>query len=208
MGLEAAIIGGTIGSALIGSRSARRASQAQQSSADASIAEQRRQLNVLRGDVAPFREAGVGAVNQLGQLFGGDMSQFQTSPDYLFRKDQGLQGIAQTLGAGGQGAFSGNALRGLNESNSNLASGEFGNFINRRLALAGLGGQAASLSGQAAQNTGVNVGNALMQQGNARASGILGQGVGINQGINGIMQALMLQNMGLLGGGGGGGGGR
>ncbi len=198
MGVFEGLIGGSIISGIMGSRSARRSSQAQQHAADASIAEQRRQLETLRGDVAPFREAGVGAVNQLSQLFGGDMSQFQTSPDFQFRRGEGLEGIAQTLGAGGQGAFSGNALRGLNEYNSNLASGEFGNFVNRRLALAGLGGQAASLSGQAAQNTGVNVGNALMQQGNARASGILGQGVGINQGINGIMQALMLKNMGLL----------
>lgn len=202
MGIGAAIIGGSVVSGVLGSRSSRRASDAQSRAADASIAEQRRQFDIQQELLRPFREAGVDSVNQLRDLLiGGDLSSFQTSPDFNFVRGEGLEGIAQTLGAGGQGAFSGNALRALNEFNTNLASGEFGNFVNRRLALAGLGGNAAAGTANAAANTGANVGNALLQQGNARASGILGGGIAANQGINGILTALLLRNQGLLGGG-------
>ena len=202
--LTAAIgAGGSIISSVIGSRSSRGAADAQSRAADLSIAEQRRQFDVQQELLRPFREAGVDSVNQLRDLLvGGDMSQFEVSPDFNFVRDEGLEGIAQTLGAGGQGAFSGNALRALNEFNTNLASGEFSNFVNRRLGLAGLGGNAAAGTANAAANTGANVGNALLQQGNARASGILGSGLAINNGLNGILQALLLRNQGLLGGGG------
>lgn len=117
------------------------------------------------------------------------MQNFIESPDYEFRRSQGLQGIAQTLGAGGQGAFSGNALRGMNEYNSNLASGEFSNYINRRLAMAGLG-QTANMNAQSAygQNA-ANVGGMMMDAGNARASGIMGAGSIVGGTINSLFDA-------------------
>ena len=253
MGIDpvTAAIGGSVITGVLGSRSAKKAADAQASASDAAIAEQRRQFDTLLGLNRPFITAGQNSVNELSRLFGypqgvagaasptqapqspfmqtigngllerygvnlpsdvprETMAQnelpmgldvFQASPDFEFRRSQGLQGIAQTLGAGGQGAFSGNALRGLNEFNSNLASGEFDNFVQRRLALAGLGGANTQQTGSAAMNTGANIGNLLTNQGNARASGIMGQGLAVNQGMNGILNALLLRNMGLLGGG-------
>ncbi len=200
IGTGAALLTSGLASAGIGAVAAGKAAKKQKKAADAGIAEQRRQFDVLQRLNQPFIDAGTGAVNQLAQLFGGDMSGFEVSPDFQFRRDEGLEGIAQTLGAGGQGAFSGNALRELTNFNSNLASTEFDRFVNRRLALAGLGGANTRQTGEAAVNTGLNVANLLQNAGNARASGILGQGLAVNNGVNSILTALLLRNQGLLGG--------
>lgn len=98
---------------------------------------------------------------------------FFMSPDYQFRKQQGMQGIENSFSASG-GAKSGNALRALADFNSNLAAGEFGNYFNRQAALAGIGQAATNTNANAAIATGNNISNALVGQANARASGIQG----------------------------------
>lgn len=96
---------------------------------------------------------------------------FQASPDYQFRRDEGNRDILSQFNSQG-GAFSGNALRALNEYNSNLASGEYQNFINRRMDFMD-GGQRAAMAQQGAGNDyAFQGGNALMNMGDARASGI------------------------------------
>lgn len=108
---------------------------------------------------------------------------FQASPDYNFRRDEGMRNIENSFAARG-GAASGNALRALTDFNSNLASGEFGNFVNRQLAMAGLGQTATNQGVNAAMYTGGNVANLLGQQGNARASGIVNQTNAWTNGLN------------------------
>lgn len=103
-----------------------------------------------------------------------DYSAFFKSPDYTFRQSEGTKGIERSAAARG-GAFSGNALKALTEFNSNLAAGEFGNYFNRQAALAGIGQAATSQTNQAGLYTGSMVGNALQNQGDARASGVVGQ---------------------------------
>lgn len=98
---------------------------------------------------------------------------FFMSPDYQFRKQQGMQGIGNSFSASG-GVKSGNALKALAEFNSNLASGEFGNYFNRQAALAGIGQTATTTNANAAMTTGTNISNALTAGANARASGIQG----------------------------------
>lgn len=102
---------------------------------------------------------------------GPDMSVFFASPDYEFRRGEGTRGIENSFSARG-GAKSGNALRALAEFNSGLASGEYGDFVNRLLTMSGRGQTSATNTGNAALQTGSNVGNALVNMGNARASGI------------------------------------
>lgn len=99
---------------------------------------------------------------------------FTSSPDYQFRRNEGMRGIENSFAARG-GAASGNALRALNEFNSNLASSEFGNYFNRQAALAGIGQTAANQTSSAAQYTGGNIANLLGNQGASRASGVAGQ---------------------------------
>lgn len=102
---------------------------------------------------------------------GPDYSNFFASPDYQFRRDQGTQNIERTASARGL-TGSGNALAALAEYNSNLASGEFGNYFNRQATLAGIGNAATNTATQAGANSANNISGLLTDSANARASGI------------------------------------
>ena len=110
---------------------------------------------------------------------------FFMSPDYQFRKQQGMQGIENSFSASG-GAKSGNALKALADYNSNLAAGEFGNYFNRQAALAGIGQTATNTNANAAIATGNNISNALIGQANARASGVAGQYDAFGNALSGL----------------------
>jgi hypothetical protein len=103
-----------------------------------------------------------------------NMSGFFTSPGYNFRRGEGMRGIENTFAARG-GAQSGNALRALTEFNSNLASGEFGNYFNQLASIAGLGQTATGQTAAAGANYANQAGRNALYAGDARASGINGQ---------------------------------
>jgi hypothetical protein len=110
---------------------------------------------------------------------------FIDSPDYAFRRDEGQRGVGNSFAARG-GAASGNALKALSEFNSNLASGEFGNWFNRRMALSGRGDQAASNVQSGGQSYAQGYGQAQNQLGDARASGVFGVTGAIQGGLSGV----------------------
>jgi hypothetical protein len=189
------IAGGSLLSGLFGSSSSRSAARAQERAANATIAEQRRQFDTTRADFAPWMEAGRGA---LGRLQDPNAS-FMASPDYEFRRNEGERGIGQSFAARG-GAFSGNALRALSQFNSNMASGEFGNWWNRQSSLAGLGQSAAGSVGQFGANAAGNIGNALMARGEAGAAGRLGAANSIGGAINSGLNNYLMYRGGWFGG--------
>lgn len=164
------------------SKGSEEASKVAASTAADSIAEQRRQYDTTRADLAPYRETGYNALGRLNSAATGDMSSFQVSPDYNFVRSEGNRDIGNSFAAKG-GAASGNALRALSQYNANLASGEFGNWWNRQAGLAGVGQNAVNTGGIVGQNsvnaiTGINtnaanmIGTNTMSAANARASGI------------------------------------
>ena len=120
----------------------------------------------------------------------GNMDRFFASPDYQFRLQEGSKAVDRSAAARG-GALSGNALRAQTEYAGNLASGEFGNYYNRLLGLAGIGTPQAT---QAVGNMGAA--NAQMQQqiGDARASGVMGAVNTASNAINNGMSLYALQN--------------
>jgi hypothetical protein len=121
----------------------------------------------------------------------GNMSRFFTSPDYQFRLNEGQRDIGNSFAARG-GAASGNALRALTQFNQNTASGEYGNYVNRLMQMSGLG-QVATNNGANAVQNGVNgMSQANTQQGDARASGIMGTANGISSSINSGLNNYML----------------
>lgn len=186
IGTAAAIIGGSLISGFSASRASKRAAEAQQAGIDQSIAEQRRQFDLNRADLAPFRETATGALGRLSDISEGDLSGFFTSPGFGFVREEGLRGIENRFAARG-GAQSGNALRRLAEFNTGLASQEFGNFFNRQLNLAGLGASGVQAGVQAGTQISGNIANALQRGGDVRASGILGQ----NEALQGTLGNLL-----------------
>jgi len=186
MGIETAIIGSAVlgaGAGLYGSSkaadaqqaAAERSAAAQREAADKSIAAQREMFDIGRADLAPYRQGGTTAQNQLMTLLGigGDqnaqgygkyardfgMSDFTTDPGYQFRLEQGMRALNASAAAKGMG-MSGANIKGATEYGQNLGSQEYQNAFNRYQAnrtaqLAPLqslyaGGQAAA-AGSAAQ---------------------------------------------------------
>jgi hypothetical protein len=134
------------------------------------------------------------------QLAAPDYSEFYRSPDYQFRMNEGLNAVQNSAAAQG-GLYSGNALRGIQDYGQGLAAGEFGNYVNRQLAIAGMGQAATTQAGNAAMTTGANIGNMLLNQGNARASGIINQSNAITGGINDLASLYGMYRGGYFGSG-------
>lgn len=124
----------------------------------------------------PWRQAGIGALNQLIPLsqqyqpFG--MQQFQAEPGYGFRMSEGMKALERSAAARG-GLLSGGTLKGLQRFGQDLASQEYQNAFNRYQAerqarlgplqsLAGVGQTAVQQLGGYAGQMGQNLGNLAM----------------------------------------------
>jgi hypothetical protein len=152
-----AIVGSSVlgaGASLYGSSQAANAQQnaaaqsaaTQQAMAAQSIAAQREMFDIGRADLAPYRQGGETAQNQLMQMLGigGDttaanygkyskdfgMSDFTTDPGYQFRLEQGMKALNASAAAKGMG-MSGANIKGATEYGQNLGSQEYQNAFNR-----------------------------------------------------------------------------
>jgi hypothetical protein len=231
MGIETAILGSAVlgaGSSLFGSSNAAKAQQAaaaesaaaQRYAADQSIAAQKEMYQQGRTDLAPYREGGVTAQNQLLQLLGiggnttaGNygkyakdfgMSDFTADPGYGFRFDQGMKALNASAAAKGMG-MSGANIKGATEYGQNMGSQEYQNAFNRYqinranqlTPLQGLytGGQAAAAGSAASANAlGQNLGqtytNLGQGLGQAAVAGGNAQAAGYMNASNAINNAL------------------
>lgn len=189
----------SIGSAALGASAAKKGAKSQARAAEAAAAEQQRQFDLIQQNQAPFREAGVKALNQLMGLYGlnqgaqegtgrADYSAFLNSPDYQFALQQGQQAVDRSAAARGL-LNSGNTLAAAQQYGQGLASQQLGNYRNSLMGLIGGGQEATGQLAQAGLQTGANVGNALMAGGNARASGALGSANALIGGLGGLGQA-------------------
>jgi len=128
--------------------------------------------------------------------FGG----FYESPGYQWRVEEGRKGVDRNMAARGL-LNSGRRGKALVEYNQNMASNDFGDYMNRLAAAAGIGQTAVNSGNYAASNYGANAGNAIQNAGQARASGYLNVGNTISSGVNNVLAALpYLQNQSTPGG--------
>lgn len=222
--MMAAAIGG---SALLGASSSRSAAKTQAASADRAAELQREMFERNIELNAPFREAGITALNKLTPLateytpFG--MEQFQQDPGYAFRMSEGMKGLERSAAARG-GLLSGSTLKGIQRFGQDLGSQEYMNAFNRYQAernarlnplqsLAGVGQTTSAQLGAAGTQMASNVGNAIGAAGQARASGYMGGANALSGALGQYMNynqqqqqnALLRQAIGNRGGGGFGG---
>lgn len=121
-----------------------------------------------------------------------DMGAFFESPDYQFNLAEGQKAIDRSLVAQGRGLSGAGVRQGVRYA-SGMASGQFGDFTNRLLTIAGLGNAATSNTAAAGQNMANNNSAALINAGNQRAS-IYGQtAAGVNNAAQGGISNFMLQ---------------
>lgn len=177
--------------AVVGGATSLIAGQQQANAAKKSAGLQAAAAAQARADLAPFRETGVNALNDLSTLMGlGGTPEAQTnalnaltaSPGFQFRLGQGIGALDQSAVARG-GLLSGNQLKAVNEFGQDLASQEFGNRFNQLFSIAGQGQNAAAGQGSIGMTGAANQGNALMAAGRAQASGAIGVGNAITGGI-------------------------
>jgi hypothetical protein len=201
--MAGAAVAGSVIQGVAGSKAAKAQKQAQL----AAIEEQRRQYNQTREDFAPWRQTGANALSVLARVYGlngsgtpasgaaPDYSAFYASPDYEFRRTEGLRAIDRSSAARGW-LNSGAADKQRMRYGSDLASGEFGNWFNRMAGIAGVGQAAAGSTAAAGQNMANNVSNAYGNIGNARASSYANWGSAANSGINNVLFSYLNQGKG------------
>lgn len=186
--------------------SGNKAAKAQTKAADQQIAEERRQYDLDRADLAPWRETGASALSKLAGMYGvggtptngegtadpnaGAYGGFFTSPGYQFRLDEGNKAVERSAAAKGL-LRSGAAVKAIDRYSQGLASSEYDAFTNRLMGLAGLGQNATNATVQAGQNATSGIVNAYGAAGNARASSYANTGSAINSGINNALSAYL-----------------
>lgn len=112
---------------------------------------------------------------------------FKQDPGYQFRMDEGMKALERGAAARG-GLLSGGFARKALRYAQDYASNEYTNVYNRVASIAGFGQTATNNSSNAIMVAGGNVGNAMMNAGEARASGYVGQGNAWANAINQIGQ--------------------
>jgi len=205
--VAAAIGGSSIISGIMGSRAARDAANTQAAAIRDQIAEQRRQFEIQNEQLAPYRELGYTALNDitgrkdfLTSQFGPDQFAQYLDPSYNFRFQQGQRAAQNAMNAGG-GLLSGNTLRGLTEYGQGAASQEYasafnrfqterGNIYNTLASMAGIGQTGQSQANQLASNY-MNAQTQLgVGLGATQAAGTIGQANAYSNAIGGAGNAL------------------
>lgn len=147
------VIGGVLGysSSKKQAKAAENAANTQAESTRYASDMQKKMFDEVRADQKPYMQAGASAIGKMagfnpsayqGSAFNyngssnpyyssGDF-EFNESPSYQFRRQQGMDGIQSSAAAQG-GLLSGSTLKALNNYNSNLASQEYGNAYNQYL---------------------------------------------------------------------------
>jgi len=207
-----AVAAATVASGYMGSKAAKSAAGTQAAAADRAMELEREMFDIGREDLAPYREAGYTALQDIAGLrpmltaqFGPDQMAQYLDPSMEFRRRLGEQTTARMLNVGG-GAISGNTLRGLEEFGQNLASTEYGNAFNRFQnertniynTLANIAGM-----GQNAVNTGVSAGQTfagqqtglLTGQAAAQAAGQVGAANAMGGAVQGLGNQYFLSQL-------------
>lgn len=150
-------------------RAGERGANAQGRASQQATEEQRRQFDLTRQDMAPWLQAGRGALERQNAFLSGDWSGFQNSPDYKYSLEQGFKGLERGAAAGGN-LYSGGADADRIALGQGLALQNASNYWNRLAGLSNTGQVTAGQLGQFGQNMAGAVGNNLMNAANARAS--------------------------------------
>lgn len=158
------------------------AAETQAESSEAGIAEQRRQFDKIADLLAPYVQAGTGAIGQQQAILGlsGDAAQqsairgIEQSPYFRSQVQQGEMGILQNASATG-GLRGGNVQGALAQFRPALLNQLIQQQYSNLGGLTSIGQASAAQQAVAAGNTGTNVANLIGQQGAAVAGGQLAQ---------------------------------
>lgn len=177
---------GSVASAVIGGKAAKKAAQVQAEAAQKASDTQMQMYEQQREDLSPYAKTGKGAMDSLADMFGlptdanpeggqafnpDAIEAFKRAPDYQNTLKSGVDAI-NMADAGNRSLLSGAHMKKLVEHAGNLADQRFGTYLSRMFSLAGMGQNAAAQQGSGALQTGNNIASNTMRAGDATASGI------------------------------------
>ena len=224
-----AIAGSSIVGGIMGSNAAKSSAKTIAGSTKYAADLQDKAKQQAREDLAAYRGMGYQALTEIGGGMAGrqpmydeqgNIVGYQTGTGYLtgqltpdqiasyldpsmaFRMKYGTQ-ATERLANVGQGALSGNTLRGLQEFGQNLASTEYGNAFNRAQTeraniyntlanIAGMGQGAVNTGVQASQNAAQNITGLITGAGAAQAAGQVGSANAWSNALQGPSNYLQL----------------
>jgi hypothetical protein len=206
-----AVAGATLVTGYMGAEAAGDAVSAQAGSAEAGIAEQRRQFDKIQELLKPYVAVGEPALAQQQAFLGmqgpeaerAAIDRIRGGETFQALARQGEEAILQRASATG-GLRGGNVQAALAQFRPQLLSGLIEQQYSRLGGLTSLGQQSAAGVGTAGQAMGTNIANLLGQQGAAQAAGALGQAQAYGGTISGLAniggqyfgrQALQNQNI-------------
>ena len=190
----AAIGGSAILSGVMGKQGAGQAASASRQAA----ALQEQMYQTTRGDLAPFRASGAGALPQLNALTYGDpattQAMLESTPGYQFTRTQGLKATQAAAAARGLGV-SGAALKGAATYATGLADQTFEERYQDALKTASMGANAAALTGQQGTQAASAAGGFLNQGGVAQAAGTMALPNALTSGLQSYLTYDALKGM-------------
>lgn len=151
---------GYAATALVGAYSAHEQNKGAKDAANAVSQGQQQQYEQTRQDLLPYMEVGQSAIPLLQQLYSGNFSAFENSPDYQFALQQGIGNLDRSAAARG-GLFGGGHQRDLMQFNQGLASQQLGQYRGGLFDMMQFGQNAATQTGQFGANAAYNSGNAM-----------------------------------------------
>lgn len=200
-GIATAVVAGSVITGVMASNAqsdaASTAANAQTQSSAAGIAEQRRQFDSIRELLAPYANAGTGALGQQQALLGLSGNDAQKSaidaiangPEMQALTQQGENSILQNASATG-GLRGGNIQAALAKFRPQLLSQLIQQRFQNLGGITSIGQNAAAGTGNAGMNSANQITNLLQQQGAAQAGAALASGNAQAQAWGGVGQSI------------------
>lgn len=171
------------------------ASDAQSEAAANAQALERETQQQIRGDLAPYRDAGSRALGYYEDFLGANGADrrteahdlFRSSPGYQFAQDEGIRATEGGAAARG-GLLSGGTLKALQDRGMGLADQTSGSYLDRFLGLANMGQNSAAQTGQFSAGSAARQGGYITDAGAAQAGGYLSAAQGVNGAISNGLQ--------------------
>lgn len=191
----AVAVGASVYGAKKSGDAAKDAADAQSESSEAGIAEQQRQFDKLTELLAPYVNAGTGALTGQQNILGLNGAEAQAnaingienSAYFQSTARQGESAILQNASATG-GLRGGNTQGALAQFRPQLLNQLVQQQYQNLGGITALGQNSAAQQGNAGMQSANNISGLLAQQGQAQAGGYIGAANATNQGINNLLQ--------------------
>lgn len=195
-----AVIGAGVLSAGAGVYSANKAASAQEKASKKATDTTLKMYEQTRADLQPYASTGGSSLDSIAAMYGlpskanpaggeafseSSLEAFRNSPDYQVALKEGIR--ARDLSAASKGnLLSGGQEKRIAEYGSELASLKFSQYMDKLFKLSGMGQNAAAGQGAAATNAGSSLSQLELAKGEAAASGAVGTGNALSEGLTGL----------------------